>query len=92
MKGPAFSKQPNIPNEFQQLRDPRIGILTKQQLEKRNASGKNWHAISFNGKKNLWFGYRNARLDRRVNTGESRFSPRYSEQAKDADRLGPKGA
>ncbi|RAW92385.1 hypothetical protein [Photorhabdus laumondii] len=51
MKGPAFSKQPNIPNEFQQLRDPRIGILTKQQLEKRNASGKNWHAISFNGKK-----------------------------------------
>ncbi|PQQ40025.1 hypothetical protein C6H65_17585 [Photorhabdus luminescens] len=35
---------------------------------------------------------RDARLDRRVNTGESRFSPRYSEQAKDADRLGPKGA
>ncbi|MGV8002374.1 hypothetical protein QPK14_09750 [Photorhabdus temperata subsp. temperata] len=32
------------------------------------------------------------RLDRKVNTGESRFSPRYSEQAKDADRLGPKGA
>ncbi|MGV7961380.1 hypothetical protein QPK13_11350 [Photorhabdus tasmaniensis] len=35
---------------------------------------------------------RDARLDRKVNTGESRFSPRYSEQAKDADRLGPKGA
>lgn len=51
MRGPAFSKQPNIPNEFQQLRDPKIIVLTKQQLKKRNASGKNWHSILFNGKK-----------------------------------------
>ncbi|AKH64595.1 MULTISPECIES: hypothetical protein [Photorhabdus] len=50
MRGPAFSKQPNIPNEFQHLHDPKISILTKQQLKRRNTSGKNWHSILFNGK------------------------------------------
>ncbi|WP_387468309.1 hypothetical protein [Photorhabdus sp. RM323S] len=45
MRNPVFSKQPNIPNEFQHLHDPKIGILTKQQLKRRNTNGKNWHSI-----------------------------------------------
>ncbi|OWO79597.1 hypothetical protein B5C26_20745 [Photorhabdus luminescens] len=55
MRGPAFSKSsknpaPTVPQDFQSLVDPQVSFHSKQWIDNRNHTGRNWHSISFAGK------------------------------------------